>query len=252
MKKYCILYLLFSFSTAYSQVAIQTENPASGSMLHIDAKENNTTIATDKHLDDVVVDGNGNMGVGTISPQAKLHVETDGVVPPFRIADGTQADTKILGSDANGNVSWVNQPSSGGWIYNITGTSVTSYPYREQFVLASMPVTESGNYLVVIRWWGRTTVVDAVGKTSAYFDIVEATSATATTGTSKDGIEYYLYTQANAPFSFTTSLYGYFEAGKFLNVTILSAIPLTTVVWQIGNSSPTDIRWNPSIVIFRV
>lgn len=62
---------------------------------------------------------NDNVGIGTTSPTAKLHV-----VGTVQIEDGTQAAGYVLTSDANGLASW--QPSSGGgggttW-GSITGT----------------------------------------------------------------------------------------------------------------------------------
>ncbi|MEI6296945.1 MAG: hypothetical protein WCO84_04855 [bacterium] len=47
------------------------------------------------------ITSNGNVGIGTISPNAKLEV-----VGSVKITDGTQGDGKILVSDANGNASW--------------------------------------------------------------------------------------------------------------------------------------------------
>jgi hypothetical protein len=44
---------------------------------------------------------NGNIGIGTLTPTAKLHV-----VGSFKIEDGTQGVNKILTSDANGLTSW--------------------------------------------------------------------------------------------------------------------------------------------------
>ena len=47
------------------------------------------------------IDGAGNVGIGIVSPAAKLHVNGN-----MRLADGTQGQGKILESDANGNASW--------------------------------------------------------------------------------------------------------------------------------------------------
>jgi hypothetical protein len=47
------------------------------------------------------IKGDGNVGIGTNNPQAKLHVSGS-----VRIVDGTQADGKVLTSDASGNASW--------------------------------------------------------------------------------------------------------------------------------------------------
>jgi hypothetical protein len=76
------------------------------------------------------VDGNtwiaGNLGLGTITAGAKLHV-----VGAVKIVDGTQQAGRVLGSDANGLASWVDPSGFGGglWtagtgkIYNTTLTN---------------------------------------------------------------------------------------------------------------------------------
>lgn len=48
-----------------------------------------------------------NVGIGTTSPQARLHVNGN-----FKLVDGSQGDGKVLTSDAQGMASWSNPPSS--------------------------------------------------------------------------------------------------------------------------------------------
>jgi hypothetical protein len=55
----------------------------------------------------LIIKHNGNVGIGTQNPSAKLDVRGN-----VRIVDGTQGSGKVLTSDANGNASW--QPASGG------------------------------------------------------------------------------------------------------------------------------------------
>lgn len=47
----------------------------------------------------------GNIGIGTTTPSTKLHLVST-TSPAFRLVDGTQANGKVLVSDANGNASW--------------------------------------------------------------------------------------------------------------------------------------------------
>ncbi|TVR38406.1 MAG: hypothetical protein EA392_09920 [Cryomorphaceae bacterium] len=57
----------------------------------------------------VTVLKNGNTGLGTSTPTATLHVAGS-----LRIVNGLQAAGRILVSDANGNATWVDAPTSGG------------------------------------------------------------------------------------------------------------------------------------------
>ncbi|MDP9957869.1 hypothetical protein J2X97_003541 [Epilithonimonas hungarica] len=49
---------------------------------------------------------NGNVGFGIQLPTAKVHINTPAIGTGFRLEDGSQGDTKVLMSDANGNGSW--------------------------------------------------------------------------------------------------------------------------------------------------
>lgn len=50
----------------------------------------------------ISVDTSGNVGIGTMSPTAKLHL-----AGKLRVADGTQAAGRVLSSDASGVASWI-------------------------------------------------------------------------------------------------------------------------------------------------
>jgi hypothetical protein len=49
-------------------------------------------------------------GIGTINPTTKLHVNSTSS-PAFRLSDGTNANGKVLASDADGNASWQDKSS---------------------------------------------------------------------------------------------------------------------------------------------
>jgi hypothetical protein len=66
----------------------------------------NLTFKINNDSEAMRIDENGNIGIGTTTPTARLHVAGSA-----RIVDGTQATNRVLTSDANGLASW--QPLSG-------------------------------------------------------------------------------------------------------------------------------------------
>lgn len=59
-----------------------------------------------------------------------------------------------------------------------------------------MSITETGNYLITICWWGKTSSV-YLSAISAYFYLLK-------NGSMVDGIEYYAPTAVNIPFTLKT------------------------------------------------
>lgn len=248
MKKSLLIVLsLFSVYGLWGQVGINTENPQG--VLHIDSKGD--TNGSTNTSDDVIVNSDGNLGVGLLSPAAKVEPLNNGTTPLMRIVDGTQGVGKILRSDDDGNASWVNMPTTDGRVYNVNA-SAQSFTIGATTLLQSIPITESGNFLVTIRWWGTSTTVSSDNQTSAIFFVTQSNNATdnwaADAANEKDRTEYYVVAKASSFFSFSTSLYANVQAGSNLKVYIRvsSAGPWNTGV--VG-STPT---YNPSIVIYRV
>ncbi|NDW11090.1 hypothetical protein [Dysgonomonas sp. 520] len=102
MKKKLLLLTLLACSVAYGQVGVNTESPQG--IFHIDGQRNtngNTNIS-----DDVVVKTDGNVGIGTNDPQAKVDIRTATQGEGFRLQDGSQGNGMVLTSDATGNGKW--------------------------------------------------------------------------------------------------------------------------------------------------
>ena len=110
MKKTAYLIIVLCLITpAIAQTGINTKNPQA--VLHVDGNKDNNPEGlptTAQQANDVVVTSKGNIGVGTITPKAK--VDINGKDPSgggaLRIADGTQGTGKVLTSDGDGIVSW--------------------------------------------------------------------------------------------------------------------------------------------------
>lgn len=77
MKKlflYIILFSAISFTASSQKVGINTNEPLG--VFHIDPLTNTKSINnTSETSDDIIIDAEGNVGIGTALPQAKLHVE---------------------------------------------------------------------------------------------------------------------------------------------------------------------------------
>ena len=252
MKKIVIISMCIMCQIAIvsAQIGIKTESPQR--IFHLDGKSDtsgNTNIS-----DDVVIHDNGNLGVGTLNPTAKLHIESSSDVA-LRLQDGTEGDLKMLYSkDANGNLSWTDQPLSSAKIYNLN-TGKRTFPNKARNMLISIPVTETGNYLVFIRWWGSATATyDVMKHISAYIYLSQAnTAAVSDVGTDKDGVEHYVsYPTANAYYSFTTSLFGYMTAGTYLKLWLSPSTPTTlNYDWVIGGVNNSTVL-NPSLIVFKI
>lgn len=99
----------------------------------------------------IVVLNNGNVGIGTNSPDAKLTVN-GGV----KITDGTQGDGKVFTSDAAGNATWKAAPAvDGGGVLVVSDVrqddnGESGYEFCEDIVVASVQTTLKGGRLLVI------------------------------------------------------------------------------------------------------
>lgn len=154
MKQFALihLFLTFIYFGLNAQVGINISQPAG--IFHIDPQSNTPSITTD----DVIVDENGYLGLGTVSPTAKLHINVASGNTALRIVDGNQKMDRVLLSDVEGNASWGIMPGSGGEIINLS--TATTYPKGviTKLKLSSntqYKIASDGNFLVFIRWWAK-------------------------------------------------------------------------------------------------
>ncbi|MDL2215270.1 hypothetical protein LJC00_03685 [Dysgonomonas sp. OttesenSCG-928-M03] len=103
--------LLLIAAYSHSQVVINNkDNNTSGGTFHVDGAGDNDAVPTATQIEnDVFVDSDGKLGIGTITPDKKLHIEVNATSTiPLRIADGSQAAGRVLTSDADGYGRWQN------------------------------------------------------------------------------------------------------------------------------------------------
>lgn len=247
-KLLCILCLSSLFTQA--QVGINTKTPDAGTWLHVDAK-GNTSGATNSS-DDVVITKDGNVGIGTLAPKAKLDILTSASVPFMRIVDGKQAANKVLRSDNSGNASWVDMPTTMGANYAVTG-SLISYAINTYTLVKAIPVSGAGFYQVAVRWWGVSNTGNGNKSTAAIFYL--ATSANTTNNWSadqanvKDQAEKYVYLDNGETFCFALPLSARITTESYLKLYIRVTVGGP---WRTGTASTTNPTWNPSIVVYRI
>ena len=103
--------ILLISAQSFSQVTINyKDNKNIGGTFHIDGSgDNDITPTTVQIENDLFVDDAGRVGIGTITPEVALHIESNTANPiPLCIVDGGQANGKVLTSDANGVARWQN------------------------------------------------------------------------------------------------------------------------------------------------
>lgn len=110
MKKLNLLLILpfiIIGSKIYAQVGINTANPKG--TFHVDAGKDNPPApdnpSVPQQLNDVIVTASGNVGIGTITPGTKLHINNT-TAGAIRITDGSEAAGRVLTSNDNGVGTW--------------------------------------------------------------------------------------------------------------------------------------------------
>lgn len=261
MKRYFLfIFSLLSIGLCHSQVGINTKFPYSKSVFHIDAKGNNTsstTISASDMADDIIIDSNGSIGVGTLAPTAKLHIDSsNSSMYPIRIADGSEGDKKYLTSNDLGFGSWVDKPEPNGVVYYSTTPRV--FPagvYTELPAEINTPkypritIPKEGNYIVTLRWWGNAVGAPSGVMTIGALDI----QLCRVNGEVVDNTTYFV-SIATGRFCFTVSLFGAkLIAGEQL---YLRLKPMDGLNWQTGaglnEGSLTNQIYYPSIMVYNI
>ncbi|BES61192.1 hypothetical protein [Dysgonomonas capnocytophagoides] len=123
-----------------AQVGINTLSP--NGIFHIDTKNNNQG-GGNRYIDDVAVDSNGRVGLGTNSPAAKIHIEGS-----FILDDGNQIKGKALLYNGAGQfVYWGDVENTCYWIKPIDLVGMTPPPNLPQYMGKSITLPK-GSWLI--------------------------------------------------------------------------------------------------------
>ncbi|MDQ1162210.1 hypothetical protein QE422_002578 [Chryseobacterium sp. SORGH_AS 447] len=132
-----------------AQVGINTTNPQT--TFHVDgAKDNPTTGApsASQQLNDVTIDANGNIGVGTIAPSAKLQINA-GSGNALKITDTSEGLGKVLTSDSSGNARWAAPGTSFAKLATIPTTEQTVATIDDPLISGDQRIAYSGAYVTL-------------------------------------------------------------------------------------------------------
>lgn len=228
----------------YPQVGINTTSPLGVFHLH-------------GVLTDVIVNEDGNMGVGTLSPQAKIHIKTGGTaaspVTGLRIKDTNEGVNKILTAiDNSGSATWKQVKGSKGELLHAqkqtfpkgVRTTIKFYEYSGKSYIS---IPEDGNYLVFIRWWGNQTGLSPTGPinhTVIYLDRYILATATTTNADIRE--MYFAGSNAVGWFGFTTLMFASeCKKGDKLSISLLP----NYCNWYSGQYSYPSFIFLPSFLI---
>ena len=160
MKKNIIILISSLFcGTLFSQVGIDTPNPQG--VFNIDGGKDNPKTGSAhtaaQQLNDVTVLQNGNVGLGTITPTAKLEIQTGGTttvpVPGFKLIDGSQsAGAMLTSTNDQGNAKWTVLGTAKGTVVGTIetpGLIVTSDQNNGQYRYTNYKIElTTGNWIV--------------------------------------------------------------------------------------------------------
>lgn len=234
-----------------SQIGIQTDFPRT--LFHIDGAKDNpqnstSTITAAQQQNDIVIDSNGRLGVGTISPEAKLDIEHSkditGDEYGLKLTPGYGGPAILVLENDGQTVQWEANPSLGQYAQFQVQPTVFPYATYETVLLTKLDgsLSLSGSDKIVIPTEGRFLLnLDMMGLTtlgsgfatyplpvqaSIYIYLYRYNASTGTTE-EVDVIEHYMaITRVTGDYmAFSTALYaGYCHPNDYLYIVFRTAV----------------------------
>jgi len=133
-------------------------------------------------LNGITILENGNVGITTKVPTAKLHIDatSGGSGTGFRLVDGSQGSGKILSSDTNGNASWATNVSVTPTVLGtLPGSGITMTNLDQKYYTNASIILPAGKWIVSA---GTTlsidpNVIDVDGSLWAHIFICDSSSS---------------------------------------------------------------------------
>ncbi|MCR4033585.1 MULTISPECIES: hypothetical protein [Flavobacterium] len=188
----------------------------------------------------------GTSTVPTGGTNAKLIIDNGNKGGAIQLLDGTQADGATLMSDANGVAKWFQGGNNdlGTGIYN--STTAQTFNVGTATVLQTnkaIKVSEPGNYMVSLRWWGATDTTNAAFQ-------VEADIGLNKNGVQVDFLQQYETKLSVGRICFTTNLVATnCLANDVLTITVKANIGGK---WYTGTVDTTKTNWMPSVMVVKL
>lgn len=233
----------------HAQIGIQTDYPRQ--IFHIDALQDNpldvtTPLTVTQEQNDMVIDKNGNIGIGTLIPQNKIHINHDPVITGdaygLRLTPG-YGNSAILTLEGDGKtVKWEPNPSLGKKAQFMFQADKIPYSnnsaYRNMVKISgdinlsgtnAIEISTEGRYLLTLDMMGLafldTRYSTSTRHPSIYLYIYKYDSATNTTEM-VDAIEHYMAVLTTGQYmSFQSTLYaGYCRPSDKLYILVRPAI----------------------------
>lgn len=149
MKKHLVPLTCLLSSIVFGQVGINTPNPQA--VFHVDGMKDNPAAGTPsaaQQLNDVAVDMNGNVGIGTTAPTAKLEINST-TGNALKISDTNQGLGKVLTSDSNGNARWLTPGTSLARLATIPTAEQTVTTIDDPQISGDQRIAYSGAYITL-------------------------------------------------------------------------------------------------------
>ncbi|SHF89201.1 hypothetical protein [Dysgonomonas macrotermitis] len=257
--------LIFSLNI-HSQIGIQTDFPRT--LFHIDGAKDNpqngaSAVTTTQQQNDITIDTNGRMGLGTISPQAKLHIEHSKIVSGdeygLKLTPGYGGPSILALQNDGQTVKWEANPSLGQQAQFQVQPTVFPYinniPTNMTKLNGSLSLSGSdkilipteGRYLLTFDMIGLTTFDTRYAppyQSSIYIYLYKYNTLTGT-AEAVDAMEHYMtITQSTGEYmAFPTALY----AGYCYTTDYLYIVFRPTVAYGAGEIPDTLYNGNYTV-----